>query len=360
MSELKLKQGLVIRGDSLSCPLAFALDTYGNCLIDCHHCFFRRLNRTWGQDLKPLDVELFRKQMENGLKNEHPKSMLAWAIRNRKTLRFGNRTDPFQWVEREHKVSGQALEILAELKWSVVIQTRFTSVLLDYLPTLEKMIPNITIMPVISPGLEDDWICFEKKSPTPPLERLKHLKFFQSIGMNVGVNGEPFIPGYHTLEQFEEVLMILKAYGIKSYNTYNLHLNDFVAKRLDAIGVDIEKIWYSNRDEVWKGILKELIALAKKYDIILGCPDFINSGNFIEDANTCCGVTVPNPCTFNMRTWKKLLLTTGKSKEEILTETWDGVGNFDEGKKAMLGGFENERFTMKDVMKLDEKGGLVF
>jgi hypothetical protein len=123
------------------------------------------------------------------------------------------------------------------------------------------------------------------------------------------VNGEPFIPGYHTVDQFEDTLKLLKAYGIKSYNTYNLHLNDFVAKNLHQIGIYIEKIWYHNRDEEWRPILRQLIDLAQRYDIILGCPDFVNSGSYTEQSNTCCGVTVPIPCTFNLMTWKKLLLT---------------------------------------------------
>ena len=57
--------------------------------------------------------------------------------------------------------------------------------------------------------------------------------------------------------------------------------------------------------EYWK---KKLIDLSKKYDIILGCPDFANSGwDFKEQSNTCCGVHVDNPCTWNVITWKRIM-----------------------------------------------------
>jgi hypothetical protein len=56
------------------------------------------------------------------------------------------------------------------------------------------------------------------------------LRYFKSQGCDIGVNGEPFIPGYHTIEQFETMMKRLKGYGIPSYNTYNLHFNAFVAQ----------------------------------------------------------------------------------------------------------------------------------
>ena len=70
----KLKNSLTVRGDSLYCPLSFSLDSYGNCLTDCYHCYLRHLNHVWGEDLKPIDLELLEKKLEAGIKNKNPKT----------------------------------------------------------------------------------------------------------------------------------------------------------------------------------------------------------------------------------------------------------------------------------------------
>lgn len=357
-----LKNSLHIRGDSLYCPLAFSLDSYGNCFTDCVHCYLRRLNEVWGKDLKPMDIEHFKRTLHNGLHNEHPKSPLAWAIRQKKTLRFGNKADPFQEVEKAYRASKNALEILEEYKWPTVIETKHTGILMDYFDTFVKMKSYLHIMPIISPGYISDWIVFEHEKTTHPSIRFVFLKEMIKQGFKVGVNGEPFIPGYHTIEQFEKMMKMLKEVGVPSYNTYNLHFNPFVAKRLHAVGVDIEKVWYYNQDEQWRPILQNLIDIAKKYDIILGCPDFVNSGwGFVERSNTCCGVNVDNPCTWNVMTWKRWIQELGGLEnkwlympysahfvKEILDPSWDGIGNYQEG-IGLLSEQKKDMYGLKDI-----------
>jgi hypothetical protein len=123
---------------------------------------------------------------------------------------------------------------------------------------------------------------------------------------------------------------------------------------LNSIGIDIEKIWYHNQDEQWREILQKLLDLSKKYDIKLGCPDFVNTGkDWIEPANTCCGVDVQNPCTFNTHTWKKLIQKGIPWSEAILKSTWDGVGDFETGRKVALE--KSERFfSLQDVLNIQE------
>lgn len=352
MKDLRLKSMLTIRGDSLYCPLAFSLDTYGNCLVDCWHCYLRRLNYVWGSELKPMDVEEFRRKLVNGLKNSHPRTSLAFALKQKKTLRFGNKADPFQPAERKWRVSYEALQILSKLQWSAVLQTRFSEMFFEYEEILQQGRTLFTLMPVMSPGLERDWELFERSRTTKPKERLRCAAFFIGKGFNVGFNGEPFIPGFHTVKDFEDVLKLLKQFRIPSYNTYNFHWNGFVARRLLDLGVDIERIWFYNQDSEWAKILPQLIDLAKRYDIDLGCPDFVNSGAYVQRANTCCGVEVSNPCRFNVIEWKR---QQGRSKNSVLEASWDGIGDYALGRKVMFGETE-ELFTMKDVEKVKEKG----
>lgn len=355
-----LKQSLSIRGDSLYCPLAFSLDSYGNCLTDCVHCYIRRLNEVWGKELKPMDVDLFKKTLHNGLKNPNPKTPLAWAIKQKKTIRFGNKADPFQDAELEHRVSLEVLKTLLEYKWDVVIETKFTNILWDdeYLDVLFQMKDHLHLLPIITVGMDKDWMYLERTRTTHPSMRLQFIQYLNQRGIDVGVNGEPFIPSYHTVKQFEDMMKILVEYKIPSYNTYNFHFNAFVAKRLHqlsilfpTLGIDIEKIWYYNQDEQWYHILQQLIDLAKKYNIRLGCPDFVNSGwGYEETANTCCGINVENPCTFNAMTWKRMIQNGPYTycDDQLFKDTWDGVGDYWKGIKVG-NGTAKDMYTINDI-----------
>lgn len=346
----EFKSPICVRGDNLYCPLPVAVDSYFNCLVDCHHCYFRRLNRTWGQDLRPSDPENVHRILSNGLKNKNPQTTMAHALKLKKTIRVGNKVDPYQPCEMEHRVTSRILTVLTNLDWTFAIQTRFLSNLQfdEGLLDMAHAKGLLTLIPIISPGAEYDWEILERKRTTPIEDRLKILKKWVARGWNIGVNGEPFIPGLHTPELFRDILKRLKAVGIKSYNTYNFHFNDYVAKRLNEIGIDIMKIWELNQNDKWKPIQRQLCQIADEEGMILGCPDFVNTGpEWVEKANTCCGVNVPNPSRFNTHFFKKYLQK-GKDVEIIIDRTWEGIGEKEMGLK-ILNGTTKDFYTMKDA-----------
>jgi DNA repair photolyase len=350
MEEKTFKAAVGLRGDCLYCPLPLSIDSYWNCEADCHHCYMRRLNRTWGQDLRPADPEDVRKTLQAGLKNPNPKSSLAYALKLKKTIRLGNKTDPFQTAETHLGVSARIIAHLNDLRWTYVIQSRFLANLRPILDLLDEShrLGLLTLMPVISPGAEWDWEVLERKRTTPIDARFRFIHKALLRGWNVGVNGEPFIPGLHTTDQFRDMCKRLNDVGVESYNTYNLHFNDHVAKRLHSIGIDIEKIWHMNQDKNWRPIQQKLCQIADEVGIRLGCPDFVNTGpHWRERANTCCGVNVPNPSQYNTHYWKALLQQ-GKTKQGTDLATWEGIGDRDIGLK-ILQGEKCDRYTMKDA-----------
>jgi len=358
-----MSHGLHIRGDSLYCPLSFSLDAYNDCQIDCWHCYCRRLNYVWKRDFAPNDPEDLRRKLTNGLKNPQPKSSIAYAIKQKKTIRLGDKNDPFQPAELKYRTTKRMIDVLIDLRWNYVIQTQCTHLLMEYEDQLCNTANPAIILPTISPGAESDWEILERKRTTPIPDRFEHMKILmksKKYGLQVGVNGEPFIPGYHTIKQFEDIIKRLKSAGIKSYNVYNLHANDFVFKRLAAIGINIETIWRENQDQGWRPIQRKLCDIALKYNIVLGCPDFVNVGRaWINRSNTCCGIDVMNPSTYNTHTWRELVRS-GKSAGEIVEKTWDGIGNRDEGMK-ILSGKSKKMYTMADAgLIVGEKEGLLF
>ncbi|OQC75338.1 MAG: hypothetical protein BWX44_00069 [Spirochaetes bacterium ADurb.Bin001] len=338
------KSAVGIRGDMLYCPLCFYIDSYWTCEPNCAHCFARRLNRTWGNDFRAADVDDVKKK----LLSRKGTSPLHRAIQQRKTLRLGNRADPFQDCELEYKVSTRILKFLREQNWDTVIQTKFPHRAYG----LTGLGENVIMLAEISPGLEADWELFEGKRTENPIKRIRTLERLKKKGFRIGANGEPFIPGYHTLKQFRETIRFLKSHGITGYNTYNLHMNDHVVKNLFHLGLDIERIYNMNQDAEWKKILRRLITIADEYGITLGCPDFVNSTwSNIQKSNTCCGIDVKNPCTYNSH-YFKLAVQQGRDPREC----WDGVGEYEEGLRV-IDGTTKEMYTLKDIIKNPGEGG---
>lgn len=252
------------------------------------------------------------------------------ALQLKKTIRLGNKSDPFVPQEKKYRITKQVLSFLKSLNWEVKLETKNAEFALEYFDLLVDMKAIITFS--LSVGMEKDWELLEGKKTSSVGSRLEAAQAFLQAGLQVGFVGEPFIPGYHSEKEFESVLKLIRSYGINRYNTYNLHLNPFVAKRLVEVpGLDIEKVWKSNQDIIWKSILRDLIQIAQEQDVILGCPDFVNSDTYRERSNTCCGVEVENPCTFNFITWKRDLLDKGGLDKNYLESTWDGIGDFSKG-----------------------------
>ena len=346
---IEYKNPFCIRWDKLNCPVPLTIESYWACEADCHHCPGRKLNEIWGKEQRVTDPEKVERKLTNALRNKTPKSDIAVALKKKKTIWLGRKSDPYQPIENEMKITKQIVETLWCLDWSYIVCSRYTENMERdfglYLTSKAHLLIEIT------PGGESDWELFERKRTTPIPDRLKSIQRWIKEGLNVGVRGEPFIPGYHTTIEFRDMLKRIKSYGVKSYNTYNLHLNKYNAKRLHAIGLDIERIWEHNQDRWWKPIQRKLCQIADEEGITLGCPDFVNvPKGWKSQTNTCCGVSVPRPFRFNTHHWRHLLQN-GHPPTEVLEKTWEGIGSDEEKEKAKVIMFDKSKdiYTMGDA-----------
>lgn len=346
----EFKSPISLRGDHYWCPLSLQVDAYWQC-VGCPMCFLRRMNRTWGMEQRAANPETVRRELENGLKNPDPRTPLARAIKAQKTIRFGNKADPYQPIEKTLKVSRAILGVFNDLGWSYVVQTKFPTLLVDR--DYDRLLASqgrATVMIEMSPGLDWDWEHLEGKLTDHPQERLEAAARLRNLGVNVAFNGEPFVPGLHTPDLFRAALRAVKSVGVNSYNTYFMHINDYNLKAMNAAGVDIEAVWRGTQDGTWGPIHRELIAIAQEEGVALGCPDFLTSREYIQEANTCCGMSVPNPSTFTVMEWKRLWLRGIRDIDDIIARTWDGVGDLDEA-RAILSGKRPDVFSITDLEK---------
>lgn len=343
------KNPFCIRHAHLSCPLPLALESYWACEADCHHCPGRKLNEIWGAEQRVTNPANVERKLRHALSAKNPQSPLARALSMRKTLWLGRKTDPYQPLERKEHVTRAIIRTLNALDWSFVVCSRYTM----NMERDESLFANgkATLLVEVTPGGESDWELFERKRTTPVGDRLQAAARWRKSGISVGIRGEPFIPGYHTTKQFRDMLRRLKSHGLRSYNTYNLHLNEYNARRLASIGLDIEKIWRCNQDHLWRPVQQELCRIADEEGIVLGCPDFVNiPAGWRSRTNTCCGVTVPRPFRFNTHSWRGLLQQK-IHPSEVLQRTWEGIGTEADRKegRAIIEGKSTDRYTMKDA-----------
>ncbi len=315
-----------MRGDYLYCPLSLSLESYWTCDADCTYCIARRLNHIWGNEQKATDPNNLEKKLQNALKNKNPKTIISQALAKKKPFYLGRKADPYQPIELTQGTTRGIIKVLAGLNWNVVICTKYTDNLEYDLDLICRYKDVVSVLTEITVGAEHDWELFEGRKTTPIDARLRTLKKLKKRGVTVGVRGEPFIPGYHTIKQFKDMVLRIKQVGLNSFNTYNFHMNEHNLKRLLALGVDIERIWKFNQDTHWKKIQTRLCAIARNEGMILGCPDFVNvPQNWYHSVNTCCGIDINNAFTFNTHVWRNLLLEK-TSPYTILQQTWEGIG----------------------------------
>ena len=343
------KNPICIRHAHLSCPLPLALESYWACDADCHHCPGRKLNEIWGSEQRIANPHHVERKLHNAVLNARPRSPVACALAKKKTLWLGRKADPYQPIESKKHITRAIIQILNKMHWSFVVCSRYT----EFMQPDTKLFQHgmSTLLIEITPGGENDWALFERQRTTPVEERLRAATKWSKDGIHVGIRGEPFIPGHHTTKQFRDILRRLKSHGLHSYNTYNLHLNEYNARRLNSIGLDIEKIWHHNQDRLWRPIQRQLCNIADEEGIILGCPDFVNvPKGWRSRTNTCCGVSVIRPFRFNTHTWKRLLQK-GKTPKAVLNNTWEDIGTEDDYNQgcAIISGRAHDMYTMKDV-----------
>jgi hypothetical protein len=273
-------------------------------------------------------------------------------LRRKKAIWIGRKTDPYQPIENELRVTRGSIEVLVDLSWSFLVCSKYISNAERDTDLFLKSGRGLFVFLIeMTPGMEQDWEIFERKRTTPVGKRLRVGQKWLRMGLKIGIRGEPFIPGYHTPGQFRDALKRIKSYGFRSYNTYNLHMNDYTVKRLFGIGLDIEKIWEHNQDRLWRPIQRELCQIADEENVALGCPDFVNvPREWKSRANTCCGLNVRGAFTFNTHHWRRLLQE-GVGRDEVIPQTWEGIGTEGDLKSAelIMHGKSKDYYTMEDA-----------
>ncbi|MDP4021464.1 PA0069 family radical SAM protein [Methylobacterium sp. NEAU 140] len=225
---------IIARNTSPDIPFDRSLNPYRGCEHGCIYCYARPTHAWLG--LSPgLDFEsrLFTKPDAARLLARE----LAAPGYRPAPIAIGTATDPYQPIERTHRLTRAVLEVLAEARHPVSITTKSDLILRD-LDLLREMAARDLVLvsvslPTLDPALARR---LDPRAPRPD-RRLAAMRALAEAGVPVMVNLSPIIPGL-TDHEIEGLLARARAHGASRIGHALLRLPgevaDLVADWFDA------------------------------------------------------------------------------------------------------------------------------
>ncbi|MCJ2085864.1 PA0069 family radical SAM protein [Methylobacterium sp. E-005] len=200
---------IIARNTSPDIPFDRSINPYRGCEHGCIYCYARPTHAWLG--LSPgLDFEsrLFAKPDAARLLVRE----LAAPGYSPDTIALGTATDPYQPVERTHRITRGVLEVLRDARHPVGITTKSDLVLRD-LDILAEMAADALVLVSISlPTLDPDLARrLDPRAPRPE-KRLAAMARLSEAGVPVMVNVSPIIPGL-TDHEIEAILARAREHG---------------------------------------------------------------------------------------------------------------------------------------------------
>jgi len=202
---------IIARNDSPDISFDRSINPYRGCEHGCIYCFARPTHAYLG--LSPgLDFEtkLFAKPDAPKLL-ERELSAPGYVPR---TIAIGTNTDPYQPIEREHKIMRRILEVLDGCGHPVGIVTKSALVVRD-LDILARMAQRDLVKVALSVTTLDVRLArvMEPRAATPP-RRLQALRQLTAAGVPTSVMVAPVIPALNDAE-IERILDAAAAVGVR-------------------------------------------------------------------------------------------------------------------------------------------------
>ncbi|HVC01108.1 MAG TPA: PA0069 family radical SAM protein [Steroidobacteraceae bacterium] len=195
----EIARRIISRNDSPDIPFRQSINPYRGCEHGCIYCYARPthayLNLSAGLD---FETKLFYKENAVALLERE----LARPGYRPLPINLGANTDPYQPIEREHRLTRGLLEVLLRHRHPVTIVTKSRLVLRD-LDLLREFAERRLCRVMISVTTLDAQLkrSLEPRAPSPAA-RLQAIAGLAQAGIPVGVLAAPMIPALndHELE----------------------------------------------------------------------------------------------------------------------------------------------------------------
>jgi DNA repair photolyase len=184
-----------------TCPTKYSLNPYTGCGHRCLYCYATSFIKNF---YHPRPKKEFLKIVEKELKKIPEGSLIS----------LSNSSDPYQPLEKTHKLTRKFLELLLEKNYRILIITKSDLVLRDLeLLTKLRFAVSLTITSkTLYPKLEPFAPSYEK--------RLQAIKVLSEAKIPVSVRLDPIIPGLNEgeiLEILDEIAPYVKHITVSTY-----------------------------------------------------------------------------------------------------------------------------------------------
>jgi len=197
---MKLPQFNSPRLAHCTCPPKYNINTYlGRCAHRCIYCYAVKFPSFMGP---PKPRQKILEQVENMAKNTKQKNPVMMS----------DCTDPYQPLERQHRITRKCAEILAKHRFPLLIVTKSNFVTRDL--DIFKQTPTV-ISITITTLQEDIATLIEPHAPSPE-KRISALEKAIEQDITAVARIDPIIPTINDNEkEFEKLVSTLAAIGVK-------------------------------------------------------------------------------------------------------------------------------------------------
>ena len=202
-------RGIITRNDSPDISFDRSINPYRGCEHGCSYCFARPTHAYMGLSAG-LDFEsklFYKPEAARMLEKE-----LSAPGYKPRTIAIGTNTDPYQPIERQHRLMREILEVLERFNHPVGIVTKSALVLRD-IDILGRMAEKGLAKVALSVTTLDRELAraMEPRAATPA-RRLDAIRGLADAGIPVGVLTAPVIPALNDAE-IERILEAATAAG---------------------------------------------------------------------------------------------------------------------------------------------------
>ncbi len=200
---------IITRNSSPDLHFDRSINPYRGCAHGCSYCYARPthtyLGHSAGLDferdiyIKPNAAALLRKE-------------LSHARYRAKPIAIGTNTDPYQPVERKHKIMRQLLEVFCETKHPVMITTKSALIVRDLDLLRELARQNLVFVAMSLTSMDHKLSRWMEPRASTPVKRLEAVKILSDAGISTSVLAAPMIPAINDME-LERILENSAAQG---------------------------------------------------------------------------------------------------------------------------------------------------
>jgi DNA repair photolyase len=202
-------RSIIASNDSPDVGFDQSINPYRGCEHGCIYCYARPTHAYLGHS-PGLDFETKLYAKVNAA--ELLERELASPRYQPKVIALGAVTDPYQPIEREHRITRAVLEVLEAARHPVGIVTKSALVVRD-VDILARMAEHGLVKVAISVTTLDRGVArkMEPRAATPP-RRLEAIRALSAAGVPVGVMAAPIVPAINDSE-IERILEAAREAG---------------------------------------------------------------------------------------------------------------------------------------------------